>query len=176
MSCYAEAEKISVLITKVYIGLLVLTVGLLNSAGIIQTISRVVVQGKGLSENYALSLSTSVPFDVDTWPQYLFALSWTATEMSCVSFPKVIVSAAFWALCLHIKAIMGDLQISAKNNFRIKSVLAFEIAFPIQMCYLIFRSNDIPTAGLRLKEFVRFNVETHRYLGQRIRSGQLVNP
>lgn len=164
MSCYAKAEKKSVEITKVYIGLLVLTVGLLNSAGIIQTISRVVVQEKVLSENYALSLSTSVPFGVDTWPQYLFALLWTATEMSCVSFPKVIVSAAFWALCLHIKAIMCDLQIIAKNNFDIQLVLAFEIAFQTQIRYLISRSNDVLSAGLRVKEFVRFNVEMHRYL------------
>lgn len=88
---------------------------------------------------YVLPISTSVPFEVNTWTKYGFAFLWTLVEICCVAFPKVFVSGLFYSLCLHTIAIMRNLQIMSKQFDEFKFVICdyFQMRIEIKpkICY-----------------------------------------
>lgn len=158
--CYAEAEKISVLVSKNFSKLLIITSLLIVFPPFILTLFKVFGRNESLAEHFMLPLVFELFFDVANWPTYLLAFLWQLSNVFSVAYAKKIVSVAFFTDCFQTIAVMRDLQLMAGefNNFGLvhfesmPSMQSFSATFH-------FRPEDSDALKAHLKKFVQFNTE-----------------
>lgn len=118
--CYAEAEKISSMVSSYFLRLVMITAALVVFPALVMTLIRVLVRQEGMAANYTLPAAFELFFEVVDWPTYLLAFLWQFSNTFAIAYTKKIVSVAFYIDCFQAIAVMRDLQLMAGefNQYR----------------------------------------------------------
>lgn len=113
--CFARADKFAWIVLRIYL-LLFGSALLFSAISIVQTLYRVFVMKRNLSESFILPIPSTMPFPIDSWYVYLGAFTWTYTSFFFFVASKVISTALLYIFCFYTIAVLQNLQIMA-NDF-----------------------------------------------------------